>query len=218
MRLVLEIIIVGILLTFALTFMGDKNDAIEQSEQRVETYQDSLALLDDSLSALRNQVQHYKQREVELEDKLAEKEDKEKQIKDAYRDSINKVKTASLSELIDSTQKIIEGKNGDHVVVREAFFRQAKQNQVELKKMKSLVGIYQDKVAIQDSMLELKDEAITNLMARNSVLRHKVGLKDTIITEKNIQLEGKDQVIRRYKWQRNLVIGGAVAGALLIIF
>jgi hypothetical protein len=53
-------------------------------------------------------------------------------------------------------------------------------------------------------------------MERTAVQRHRINLKDTIISEKDIQLDGKDQVIKKIKRQRNLVIGGA-AGVILLI-
>jgi chromosome segregation ATPase len=215
MRLVIEIVIIlGLVLIFWADEQSDSTK-IAKSKERVESLEERGETYRDSIASLRSHADSLNEKTDKLENRLSKTQDRIDHIKNVYTDSIQAIEKAQLTDLVDSSRIIVKG-DTTFVLVSEEFYRTSLSNRTRLKKLRSLVGIYRDRVALQDSIIELKNESIMNLMERTAVQRHRINLKDTIISEKDIQLDGKDQVIKKIKRQRNLVIGGA-AGVILLI-
>jgi chromosome segregation ATPase len=220
MRLVLEILIVGGLITLALFLFGDKNELsnkLEQSEKEIVYYENRLSELESAIKdsslvidSLHEEIKYY-------EKKLSEKEEELIEVESHYKSKIKHIYEAKLSDLIDSTQKIIKVKNDTYVVVTEAFYRKAKANEFKLEKLQAKVGIFREQLQIQDSIIDIKDQEIFNLVGQLNNQRHQLALKDSVITEKDIQIDALNGEVKRQKLQKGLTFGAAGVGIILLI-
>jgi chromosome segregation ATPase len=220
MRLILEIITIAGLVTLTLFLFGDKNELdskLKESEKKIAQYENKIGRLESAIRDSSLVIDSLHKRVDDYEKKLAEKDKELKETEKRYRGRIRRVYEAKLSELIDSTQKIIKVKNDTYVVVTEAFFRKAKANEFKLEKLKAKVGIFKEKLQIQDSIIDVKDEEIFNLVGQMANYKHQLALKDTIITEKDLQINTLEKHIKKTKLQRNITFGAVGAGIILLI-
>lgn len=217
MRLIIEILILigaGLIIYFLLNKNQDISGQLKDSKQTVEQLNKEKKLLDDSISVLEEQRNKYKEENKKLKEDTARLNREKKENEKAYNDSIEAIQKAKLSDLADSSQII---KKGDtiFVLVSESFYRRALSDRVRIKKLKSLVGIYRQETQVQRHMLGVKDKEISNLVEQIAVHKQKETLNDSIIEEKDKQVELKDKVIRKVKLQRNIGIG--IGGAVIIL-
>ncbi len=219
MRLVVEIVVIGLLVWLSVSFFMDKRevkDELKDSQEKVERLEGKVGSLNDSLNVLEQDRDSLSHKSDSLKNKIKDITGDVKRIQEAYKDSIEAIQEAKLSNLIDSSRIIIKGSK-TFVLVSEKYYRQARINEVDLERLESIVGIYRNKVQLQDSLIEIKDEEIMNLMHQVAVYKHKVGLKDSVITEKDMQLNMKDSQLKKYKTQRNVAVGGILGTIILIL-
>jgi chromosome segregation ATPase len=220
MRLVLEIIIVAGLVTLALFLFGDNselNDKLKESEERVVEYEDKISKLEAAIRDSSLMIDSLHENIGEYEKKLSDKNKELKETEKHFKSKIERIYKAKLSELIDSTQKIIKVKNDTYVVVTEAFFRRAKANEFKLEKLEAKVGIFRDQLMIQDSIIEIKDQEIFNLVGQLNNQRHQLSLKDSVIMEKDVQIDALDREVKKQKLRKGLTFGAAGIGIILLI-
>ena len=216
---IVKTIVIGGLILFALYFFIDRqglDEKLDRSQAKVTSYEDSLTQAQvraDSLESIRDSLN---EKTNKLQTKIASLDRQLTQTNQAYEDSIASIEKAKLTELIDSTYIIQKG-DTTFVLVTESFYRQSLSNRVELKRLRSIVGIYRNKTQLQDSIIEMKDESIANLMYQVATYKHQVDLKDSIITEKDLQIDVHERRTNKFKTQRNLILGGSLSVILLIV-
>lgn len=219
MRLILEIVIIGILATFLMIFISDRkqlDERIEQSEERVEHYKGKIDSLSRSVSKKEAERDSLQECNEYFKEQIVEKEREIIDAEKRYNDSIEAIQSTKLSDLIDSTQKIIKVNDTTYILVTEAFFRKVKEQQFQLKKVKAKVVTLEETLSLKDSIIEIKDETILNLVSQVNDYRQTIHLKDTIILEKDMQIDMLEKQNKKFKLQRNITIGAA-AGIILLI-
>jgi len=219
MRLILEIVIIGILTIFLIIFVSDRkqlDERIEQSEERVEHYKGKVDSLSRSVSKKKAERDSLQECNEYFKEQVVEKEREIIDAEKRYNDSIEAIQSTKLSDLIDSTQKIIKVNDTTYILVTEAFFRKVKEQQFQLKKAKAKVVTLEETLSLKDSIIEIKDETILNLVSQVNDYRQTIHLKDTIILEKDMQIDMLEKQNKKFKLQRNITIGAA-AGIILLI-
>jgi flagellar biosynthesis chaperone FliJ len=220
MRLVIEIVIIVGLAGLALFFFGDNNELdskLKESEKKIVQYENKIGRLESAIRDSSLVIDSLHEKVDDYEIKLSEKQQELEETEQRYKDKIEQVYEVKLSELIDSTQKIIKVKNDTYVVVTEAFYRKARANEFKLEKLQAKVGIFREQLQIQDSIIDIKDKEIFNLVGQLNNQRHQIALKDSIITEKDIQVDALDREVKRQKLQKGLTLGAVGAGIILLI-
>jgi chromosome segregation ATPase len=220
MRLIIEIVIIVGLAGLVLFLFGDNselNKELQETKQRQEQAEKKVGVLQKAITdssyvidSLRKEKEKYEKRIVDINQDLKETEQ-------YYKNEIEKVYGAKLSELIDSTQEIIKVKNDTYVVVTEAFYRKARANEFKIEKLKMKTRLLSYKVAIQDSIIDVQYGEIINMMGQLANYKHQIHLKDTVIMDKDIEIGLLEKKIKKVKWQRNITIGAAGGIILLIL-
>jgi hypothetical protein len=212
------VVFIGLIMA-ALYFFVDRQELdgrLSRSNGRIANIEDSLDRAQYKIDSLEASRDSLSEKTGELEARVSFLDEQLVQTNKAHKDSIEAIQEAKLSDLVDST-RIIYKDDTAFVLVSERYYRQSLTSEVELKRLRSIVGIYKNKAHLKDSIIELKDKSIFNLMDQVANYKQQLGLKDSIITEKDFQLNIQEKRIRKIKLQRNITIGAGLGIILLII-
>lgn len=219
MRLMLELIVFGVLATLALSFFGDKqnlNEELKNSQDSIAKYEDRVDSLEGSVKKKQKQIDSVKTRVEEKEAKIVDLQKQLEVDRKDYEEKIKGIEEAKISELIDSTHKIVEINDRLYIAVPEDYYRQVKKNEVELERLKSKAVILGRQLSRKDDIIDLKDSEIMYLGEQLNNKAQQLHFKDSIISEKDSQHDLLKTKIQKVKLQRNLsIIGGA--GIILLI-
>lgn len=213
MRLLIEIIII-ITSVIVIFVLSEERDKKRNDNSRLK---DSIEVLNNIIDDKQYQNDSIREKEDSLENQIKDLKEIPRQVESRYKDSIEQVKKSTLSELIGDSSKIVKHEDTTYALVEEKDYRRLREDQLEMKKLKKLCGIYQNQIHKQDSLLKLKNMRIDNYKNQVSIYKNKTAQQEKIIKNQEEQIARNKEKIDRQKWHKRILIGGGAVIAILSI-
>lgn len=196
--------------------IGQLRSKIEQSEQREGEHKKDILSLNDSVKGLKDKNNELSQKADKYYSLYRKMQGRERDIIDAYRDSLDSLRGTEIEELINESSKIIRINDTLYIALTEEYYRSLLEDRLMMRKLKARQVVLKNKLVIKDSIIEVRDDQIFNLIHQLAVKNGIINKKDTIITEKELQNKMLEEQSRKYRLQRNITMGAA--GVVVLLF